>query len=51
MTAPPATVLPDPESDRLHQVLQDVRFLLERGSWQAALAATRAALTHDETKR
>jgi hypothetical protein len=36
----------------LHQVLRDVQFLLERGYWQAALAATRAALAHDEkTKR
>jgi hypothetical protein len=49
MAALPTPVLPDPEVDRLQQVLEDVRFLLERGYWQAALAATRAALTRDET--
>lgn len=50
MTAPPA--LSDPEMARLQQVLEDVRFLLERGYGQAALAAARAALTRDEqTKR
>jgi hypothetical protein len=43
MTTPPA--LSDPESARLQQVLEDVRFLLERGYWQAALATARAALT------
>jgi hypothetical protein len=36
----------------LRQVLEDVRFCLERGHWQAALATTHAALTRDkETKR
>ncbi len=47
----PTPVLPDPEVDRLQQVLEDVRFLLERGYWQAALGAARAALTRKETKR
>jgi hypothetical protein len=52
MTAPPAPVLPDPEVIRLQRVLEDVRFSLERGYWQAALAAARTALTCDEaTKR
>ncbi|MGH3812907.1 MAG: hypothetical protein ACRDUV_10680 [Pseudonocardiaceae bacterium] len=52
MTTPPAPVLPDPEVTRLQRVLEDVRFSLERGYWQAALAATRAALARDEaTKR
>ncbi len=35
------------EVAKLRQVLEDVQFSLERGSWQAALAATRAVLTHD----
>jgi hypothetical protein len=48
MTALLAPVLPDPEVAHLRQVLKDMRFLLERGCWQAALAAARAALTHDE---
>ena len=48
MTALPTPVLPEPEPDRMRQVLQDVRFLLERGYWQAALAAARAALTRGE---
>jgi hypothetical protein len=44
--------LPDPEVTHLRQVLEDVRFCLERGHWQAALATTHAALTRDkETKR
>lgn len=33
------------EVDRLRQVLEDVRFSLERGCWQEALAVTQAALT------
>jgi hypothetical protein len=45
MTAQPAPVLPDPEVARLHRVLKDVRFCLERGDWETALAAVRAALT------
>jgi hypothetical protein len=45
MTAPPTPVLPDPEVARLQRVLEDVRFSLERGNGQAALAAARAALT------
>ena len=52
MTAPPPPVLPDPEVTRLQRVLEDVQFSLERGYWQAALAAVRATLAHDEaTKR
>lgn len=52
MTAPPTPVLPDPEVTRLQRVLEDVRFSLERGYSQAALAAARAALAQDEaTKR
>ncbi|HEY3689074.1 MAG TPA: hypothetical protein VGL46_02035 [Pseudonocardiaceae bacterium] len=47
MTAPPAPVLPDQEAVRLQRVLEDVRFSLERGYWQAALAAVRAALNRD----
>ncbi|MGH3972464.1 MAG: hypothetical protein ACRDS9_03950 [Pseudonocardiaceae bacterium] len=43
MAALPTPVPPDPEVDRLQQVLEDIRFLLERGYWQAALAAARAA--------
>jgi hypothetical protein len=44
--------LPDPEVTHLRQVLEDVRFCLERGHWHAALATTHAALTRDkETKR
>ncbi len=45
VTAPSAPVLPDPDAIRLQRVLEDVRFSLERGYWQAALAAARAALT------
>ncbi|HEV7449977.1 MAG TPA: hypothetical protein VGO16_01010 [Pseudonocardiaceae bacterium] len=44
MTAPSAPVLPDADVARLQRVLEDVRFSLERGNWQAALAAARAAL-------
>ncbi|MDQ3761963.1 MAG: hypothetical protein M3460_09750 [Actinomycetota bacterium] len=51
MTARAAPVLPDPEVARLHRVLEDVRFSLERGYWQAALAAACAALTRDETTK
>lgn len=52
MAAPPPPVLPDPEVTRLQRVLEDVQFSLERGYWQAALAAVRATLAHDEaTKR
>ena len=44
--------LPDPEVTHLRQGLEDMRFCLERGHWQAALATTHAALTRDkETKR
>lgn len=45
MTSPPAPVLSEPEVARLHRVLKDVRFCLERGDWETALAAVRAALT------
>lgn len=48
MAALDAPVLADPEVNHLRQVLKDVRFLLERGCWQAALAAARAGLTCDE---
>jgi hypothetical protein len=43
--APPAPVLADLEVARLQRVLTDLRFLLERGYWEAALGAARAALT------
>jgi hypothetical protein len=49
MTVPPAPVLSDPEMIRLQRVLKDVRFWLERGDWQSALAAVRAALICDQT--
>ncbi len=48
MIASPAPARPDPEQDRLHQTLQDVKFLLERGYVQAALAAVRAALARNK---
>jgi hypothetical protein len=48
MTAPSAPVLPEPEVARLQWVLKDVRFCLERGDWQTALAAVRAALSYDQ---
>jgi len=48
MTALPAPVLPDSEVGRLHRVLEDVRFLLERGCWQAALTVARTTLARDE---
>ncbi|HEX8759004.1 MAG TPA: hypothetical protein VF734_03295 [Pseudonocardiaceae bacterium] len=51
MTASPVPVLSDPEVTRLQMVLEDVRFSLERGYWQAALAAARAALARDEAMR
>jgi hypothetical protein len=51
VTVPSAPVLPDPDVIRLQRVLEDVRFSLERGYWQAALAAARAALTHDEVTK
>ncbi|MGH4007047.1 MAG: hypothetical protein ACRDTH_02575 [Pseudonocardiaceae bacterium] len=35
----------DSEVARLLRVLEDVRFSLERGCWQAALGTARAALT------
>jgi hypothetical protein len=41
MAALPAPALPDPEVGRLQRVLADVRFLLERGCWQAALTVAR----------
>ena len=47
ITAPPDSALPDPEVTRLQRALKDVRFCLERGDWQTALAAARAALTRD----
>lgn len=50
-TVPPAAVRPGPEVARLQQVLEDVRFSLERGSWQAALATVHAALDHDAGNR
>ena len=43
MIAAPAPGLPNPEVARLQRVLEDVRFCLERGYWQAGLAAARAA--------
>jgi hypothetical protein len=51
MTASPASVLADSKVARLQRALEDVRFSLERGNWQAALATTRAALTHDKTTK
>jgi hypothetical protein len=48
MTVPPAAVLSDPEVIRLQRVLKDVRFWLEQGDWQTALAAVRAALMCDQ---
>jgi hypothetical protein len=51
MTALPAPVLPNPEVGRLHRVLEDVRFLLERGCWQAALTVVRDALAHTPPAR
>jgi hypothetical protein len=51
MTALPAPVLPNPEVGRLHRVLEDVRFLLERGCWQAALTVARDALARDALAR
>ena len=51
MTAPPTPVLPNSEPDRMHQALQDVQFLLERGCWQAALATVRTALTRTALTR
>jgi hypothetical protein len=47
MTPPPASALPNPEVTRLQRALKDVRFCLERGDGQSALAAARAALTRD----
>lgn len=41
MAALPTPALPDPEVGRLQRVLADVRFLLERGCWQAALTVAR----------
>jgi hypothetical protein len=43
MTATPAPGLPNPEVARLQRILEDVRFCLERGYWQAGLAAARDA--------
>jgi hypothetical protein len=51
MATSPVPVLSDPEVTRLQMVLEDVRFSLERGYWQAALAAARAALARDESMR
>ncbi len=51
MTALPAPVLPDSEVGRLHRVLEDVRFLLERGCWQAALTVARDALARTTLAR
>jgi hypothetical protein len=48
MTVPPVPVLSDPEVARLQRVLKDVRFWLEQGDWQTALAAVRAALICDQ---
>jgi hypothetical protein len=42
--APPVPVPADSEVVRLWRVLEDVQFSLERGYWQAALGAARAAL-------
>ncbi|HEX8934433.1 MAG TPA: hypothetical protein VF788_09605 [Pseudonocardiaceae bacterium] len=47
MTSPSVPALPDPETVRLQRVLKDVRFCLERGDWQTALATARAALIRD----
>lgn len=41
--APPAPVLADSEMARLQRVLEDLRFLLERGYWEAALGAARGS--------
>ena len=43
--ATPTPVPADLEVARLQRVLADVRFSLERGCWQTALGAARAALT------
>ena len=51
MAALPAPVLPDSEVGRLHRVLEDVRFLLERGCWQAALTVARDALARTTLAR
>ena len=48
MSPPSAPILPEPEVARLQRVLKDVRFCLERGDWQTALAAVRAALSYDQ---
>jgi hypothetical protein len=47
MTSPSVPVPPDLDAVRLQQALKDVRFCLERGDWQTALATARAALIHD----
>jgi hypothetical protein len=47
MTSPSVPALPDPETVRLQRALKDVRFCLERGDWQTALATARAALIRD----
>lgn len=44
MTSPSIPALSDPEAIRLQRALKDVRFCLERGDWQTALAMARAAL-------
>lgn len=44
MTSPSFPMLSDPEAIRLQRALKDVRFCLERGDWQTALAMARAAL-------
>lgn len=48
MSPPSPPILPEPEVARLQRVLKDVRFCLERGDWQTALAAVRAALNYDQ---
>ncbi len=45
--SPSVPVRPEPEAVRLQRALKDVRFCLERGDWQTALATARAALIRD----
>ena len=48
MHSPTVPVGSDPEVARLQQALKDVRFCLERGDWQTALTADRAALIRNQ---
>jgi hypothetical protein len=47
MISPSVPVRLEPEAVRLQRALKDVRFCLERGDWQTALATARAALIRD----